>query len=66
MQRIEFRLIYFPETNEWRLYSGESYHSLGQNLNNLQQAVAGLLESEAADIGGMVESIREADKRLPQ
>ena len=67
MQRIEFRLIYFPDmpNSGWRLYSGETYVSV-QTPNQLPDAVAQLLSSEAALLLRMADQIHDKSKEPNQ
>lgn len=61
MQRIELRLSYFPDTNNWRLYNGETYREIPRDLVALAQAVAASIEDTETEMRNLSNQIRMAN-----
>lgn len=65
MQRIELRLIYFPEEKEWRIYSHNDYRVIpGEALRTLHAAIADTLAASASGLQTMSDNIRYSNATL--
>ena len=62
MQRIELKLIFYPEENEWRIYSGINYRIVKADMTNLVRILTDMLDSVGKDIVCLSSAIYDANK----
>lgn len=64
MQRLEFRLIFFPDLHEWRLYNGEDYRSVKPDMSDIYNVVGDTLDDVSRLVRVMSDNVRLSNPRI--